>query len=676
MIYASRPIARLPGISVFLEGYPETVIGWGRKRSGASAQQLAAKKQLPFLLLEDGFLRSVERKDPPLSIVLDDLGIYYDASGPSRLEKLIAEPLDHEAVTRSRALVEAWREARVSKYNQAREYTGPLPADGFAAPYVLVCDQTYGDASVNCGQADGSSFARMLSAALEENPNCVVVVKTHPDVLVGGKRGYFDPAQLRNMPRVHVLAQDCHPARLIEEAQAVYAVTSQMGFEGLLWGKKVRTFGMPFYAGWGLTEDDMPAPARRREVSLEQLVHAALVRYPRYVDPETGKRCDPEAVLAHIGLQRTMRGRFSREVYALGFSPWKKPILRRFLGGSNVHFARTPSRVPAGATVAIWGSEAPPELSPESRVLRLEDGFLRSVGLGADLIDPVSWNCDPVGLYYDSRSPSQLEQLLSDANFTPTLIARAEALRQRILAAGITKYNTGATPWKRPENDRRVILVPGQVERDASIRFGAPGIRTNMEMLRVVRAAHPDAYIVYKPHPDVVAGLRAAGCNENNAGSLCDEIVLNCSIATLLTQVDEVHTLTSLTGFEALLRQVPVTCYGQPFYAGWGLTADMAPIARRARGLNLDELVAGTLILYPAYVSRVTGRFTTPERAVDELIAWREKGGGRLSPYRRLLRTFMRAAKSVIPKTEDKERLEFYCAATLNTSKQETTVRQ
>ena len=40
----------------------------------------------------------------------------------------------------------------------------------------------------------------------------------------------------------------------------------------------------------------------------------------------------------------------------------------------------------------------------------------------------------------------------------------------------------------------------------------------------------------------------------------------------LLGIVDEVHTLTSLTGFEALLRGIEVHAYGGPFYAGWGLT--------------------------------------------------------------------------------------------------------
>jgi capsular polysaccharide export protein len=91
----------------------------------------------------------------------------------------------------------------------------------------------------------------------------------------------------------------------------------------------------------------------------------------------------------------------------------------------------------------------------------------------------------------------------------------------------------------------------------------------------------------------------------------------------LLQQVDAVHVLTSLAGFEALLRGKPVTCYGQPFYAGWGLTADMIPLARRSRRLALDELVAAALILYPVYLSRVTNRYTSPERVLDELQAWR-----------------------------------------------------
>jgi capsular polysaccharide export protein len=38
----------------------------------------------------------------------------------------------------------------------------------------------------------------------------------------------------------------------------------------------------------------------------------------------------------------------------------------------------------------------------------------------------------------------------------------------------------------------------------------------------------------------------------------------------LINQVNEVWTMTSLLGFEALIRGKSVTCLGLPFYCGWG----------------------------------------------------------------------------------------------------------
>ncbi len=597
---------------------------------------------MPFALLEDGFLRSVEREGVPLSLVMDDLGIYYDCRHPSRLECLILEPLDEGETHRAQALIRAWRQARASKYNHARDYAGVLPER-----YVLVCDQTFGDLSVQHGGADAADFRRMLEAALSENPTCSVVVKTHPDVAAGRKRGYLDLDIGSIDPRIHLIAEDCHAAALLEKAEAVYTVTSQMGFEGLLWGKKVRCFGMPFYAGWGLTLDDGQAPPRRRPVEFAQLVHAALVRYPRYVDPETGEPCEVERALAHVDLQRRMRGRFPPRVHAVGFSRWKRPIVKRFLAGSEVVFARTARQLPAGAAVALWGRGDPRSLPREARPIHLEDGFLRSVGLGAEFTQPLSWVCDDEGLYYDASQPSRLERILADEVFSEALLQRAHRLRDLVLSCGITKYNLDApqhVPWRRPESASHVILVAGQVEDDASLRHGAPAIKHNGELLRAVRRKNPRSYIVYKPHPDVVAGLRRRGREETSASSWCDDIVLHEPISRMFEQADEVHTLTSLTGFEALLRGKPVTCHGLPFYAGWGLTTDMVSTPRRSRRLTLDELVAGALILYPSYVSRVTGQFTTPERAVAELIAWRAEGEGP-SAVRRLLRPVLSFGK-------------------------------
>lgn len=330
-------------------------------------------------------------------------------------------------------------------------------------------------------------------------------------------------------------------------------------------------------------------------------------------------------------------------VYAYGFS-WRKRIyLQKFLCETPVRFIRDVQKLSQGDHILLWGNAPiPSHLPDEVRIIRVEDGFLRSVGLGADLVQPLSWVLDSRGIYYDASRPSDLEYLLQTHHFDEAMLVRAAKLRQQIIEAGLSKYNVGNASWKRPETESSVILVIGQVESDASISTGATEIRTNIGLLRAVREANPGAYVLYKAHPDVVAGLRARGEGEDQASAFCDEMVGDVSIITLLTQVDEVHVLTSLTGFEALLRGKLVTCYGQPFYAGWGLTRDKVANPRRSRKLELDALVAATLILYPRYISRTSGQPITPELALAELLAWREHSPVEPTLRRRFFRALLR----------------------------------
>lgn len=621
-----------------------TLLAWGRKPKGIAAQKLAEKTGHPLLWLEDGFLRSVGlgNHEEALSIVWDDCGIYYDATAPSRIENLARLLLSQERKIRATALQALWCSLRLSKYNHAREWKGKLPEK-----FVLAVDQTHGDASLNYGMAGANAFQQMLETALCEFPDCVVLLKTHPEVVSGRKKGCVNLTRWKSHPRVQIFAEDAHAPSLIEHAEAVFTATSQVGFEGLLWSKPVFTFGMPFYAGWGLTTDFLQPPGRRSPVALEALIHAALVDYPLYLHPETKQLCTPEDLMQWMGLQRSMRERFPAKIHAVGFSPWKRPVLRSFLAGSTVTFRRW-SNAEAEAT-AVWGKIPPPPQTPlKPPLLRVEDGFLRSVGLGAALVEPVSWVVDSIGIYYDASSPSALEHLLSTITFPPELIERARQLRERIRELRITKYNTGGGE-DLPDLpvDTRVLLVPGQVEGDASIRFGSPQIHTNLGLLQAVRKRNPNAFVIYKPHPDVVAGLRDGGAGESEAGQWCDLFLPNASITSLLDRANEIHTLTSLAGFEAMLRGRKVVPYGQPFYAGWGLTEDIFPPARRGRKLSLDELVAATLILYPTYVSRATGHFTTPERALEEIVMWREKNPAPLGPVTARLQRWTRAVRAL-----------------------------
>ena len=212
------------------------------------------------------------------------------------------------------------------------------------------------------------------------------------------------------------------------------------------------------------------------------------------------------------------------------------------------------------------------------------------------------------------------------------------------MSTGLTKYNVGAMPWRRPElaAGKKVVLVPGQVETDAAIRLGTTAVTTNLALLQAARKAEPDAWVIYKPHPDVVAGLRNTGAHENTAAQSCDEIVTNTPMGALLEAVDEVHVLTSLTGFEALLRGKTVVCHGLPVYAGWGLTQVVISVPRRSRLLCLDELVAGVLLLYPTYVSRVSRQVCTPEQALAELLNWRASARAALPFWRKMLRPLLK----------------------------------
>lgn len=330
-----------------------------------------------------------------------------------------------------------------------------------------------------------------------------------------------------------------------------------------------------------------------------------------------------------------------------GLSRRKLLLARSFLPHCQVQALRDPAALAPDAVLALWGAEPVPAGVPAGQaVWRLEDGFLRSVGLGADLVRPLSWVVDRSGIHFDPRQPCDLETLLAEAEIGPELITRAAALRVAIVGSGLTKYNVGFAGWQRPAgcNGRPVVLVPGQVESDASVRVGAGSVTTNLGLLRAVRADRPDAWLVYKPHPDVWAGLRSGQAIDAELRACCDEVVTDCAMGLLLDAVDEVHVMTSLAGFEALLRGKAVTTHGMPFYAGWGITRDLglsAPVAaRRQRRRQLDELVAAALILYPLYVD-ARGRPTTPEAVLTELRRQRDQGAARLPRWRQAVRPLL-----------------------------------
>jgi capsular polysaccharide export protein len=320
-------------------------------------------------------------------------------------------------------------------------------------------------------------------------------------------------------------------------------------------------------------------------------------------------------------------------LYFFNFSPWRMMQIEPFFYAPNnqkfickdLEDALQKGLEPQGCNIFIYGIIAFPKVEAFAKrhnmtIYRIEDAFIRSVALGSGFAKPYSMGIDSRGIYFDPRKPSDLEYLLENYEFSDELLKRAKKVRAEVVASKFSKYNH--LEHAQIEIDRakydKVILVTGQVEDDMSIKFGAFGLN-NSDLLQMVKERNPNAYIIYKPHPDVLSG--------NRKGSIAKEIIERCanevqtmiSIDSCIAVSDEIHTLTSGAGFDALIRGKKVHTYGMPFYAGWGLTVDYRECERRTKVRTLDELVAAALILFPRYISPKTGAFCEIEQTLAEL---------------------------------------------------------
>lgn len=539
--------------------------------------------------------------------------------------------------------------------------------------HVLLIDQVAGDASIQGAGANKAQFRRMLKAACRNHPNAHIWIKAHP----AAKTGYLTSL---NLPKnVRLLNQALNPIALLMQTDHVYTVSSHMGFEALMLGKTVHCFGINWYSGWGLT-DDSGAPKRllkdvkqRRQAlaatvlknskrtnsalfplssenkvttTLETLFYSAYIDYSRYADPATKQACDIDTAIDWLVTNRYWQARLENDLTIFEFSRWKLPFVKAFVSLPRTTLFIKPKprlknllhpdhfRVNYQQPLLVWGLAkrqhvqkqiqsklAQPSLDMSS-IYCMEDGFIRSNGLGATLLAPLSVVIDEQGIYYDATKPSDLETLLRQCGpLSAEQKMRVQSLQTKLLTQRVSKYNVGESADSA--NDQQIswmqaaklsgkprILIIGQVEDDLSVQYCGSAIKTNSALIERVCQDNPGAYLIYKPHPDVEAGLRAGKVAEAHLRHV-QAVAYDTAMPDCLEHVDEIHTISSLTGFEALLRGLNVTCYGLPFYAGWGLTTDidahLSPKAeylerrRRDTQLTLKQLLYCALICYPLY---------------------------------------------------------------------------
>ena len=605
---------------------------WGMKRSGKYLRDKIKNKKIVFI--EDGFVHSfgIKKKKIPLSICFDKNGIYYDCKSKNDLKKFIKEKLSKNDISRAKNIVELWKKYSISKYNF------PSFIEPLTTPYILLIDQTFGDLSIGYGDANENSFKRMLEFAVNNWPDHKIVIKTHPDVINYKKKGCIDSSKYIK-DKIIVIGDIGQINRLIESSSAVCVVTSQVGFEALIYGKDVHVFGRPFYSGLGLTIDhNINNQEFLDHITLEQLVFSSLVKYQICIDPRTNKKCEIEEIMQYIHFSREVSKFFPQDLDAINLTPWKARQINRFVypvTGKRVKFFKSfKSKM---KNIIVWGKNTQIEKNISTKVdlISVEDGFIRSVGLGGDLYPPLSLLFDKKGIHYDASRASDLEDQLQNSDVNYSEIMRAKKIVDLIVKLKISKYNLRLTKTiNLPKNalNKEIIGVLGQVESDNSIIYGVPNNtiqKTNFALVERVRKDYPDSYIIYKPHPDTESGLRSKGINDDSIKFNADLIAYKTSLEDLFNKVDRIAVFTSLGGFEALIRGISVITYGLPFYAGWGLTEDFLEnhtwAKRRTRKLTIEELIFITLIKYPFYSSIKFNCLTEIENIFEEILESSEK---------------------------------------------------
>jgi len=623
-VAADASLKRLPHLHAYFpelsglhgSGRNAAVVLSGREpQVSHGAGKLAGRLGASHWLVQDGFIRSVGEAAGgavPISLIADDV------SGPVRLRRLLSSR-DWETpdlLAEARDLITFKSEEGLSRINRGEPATWIAPA---GKPKVLVIDRTADEPWFGQPLAGSEVFSAALEAARQEHPGSHILVRRDGRAIGGASASALALADT-------MVDQADDVMSLIAQADAVYVVDSLIGLDALFSGRPVTVFGQPFYAGLGLTDDRASESADKIPRTLEALFAAAYILYPRYVDPLTGQACS-----ARIGFERLaafkrhvnrVRGRW----VGLNIPPAKQPVLKAFLAGPESSFSLYGSNPGPSARFANWASWSSPAVRRAQakwpgQVTNIEDGFVRSVGLGSSFHPASSLVLDSRGIYYDPRQPSDLEHILNTVEFSPKALDRARGLRKAIVELGLSKYNLQVRPNLdvNAAGGRVRILVPGQVEGDASVLAGGEAC-SNLTLLQRVRQAAPEAFIVYKEHPDVTAGNRRGRIPEADAQALADLVVCDVDIIACVEAVDEVHTLTSLTGFEALLRGKAVVTYGWPFYAGWGLTTDRAKGAGPSRrAIQLDALVAGALMTYPLYLDPMSWLPCDAQTFVDRI---------------------------------------------------------
>ncbi len=617
---------------------------WGIDKNEVNklAEKEAKERDVPILRLEDGIFRSYGLEDHSYSLYKSMKGIYYNSLEESNLEELLNSDwqISKEENDYYELCLEMIIKYNISKYNDGIDFTkDKLVQNG--KKNILLIDQTFGDKSIEFGMASAADFSSMFKNAMNDFSNSNIYVKIHPEVYMGKKQGYLlrEIEKLSDIDKekIILIKENENAPSVISYMDEIHVVTSQVGFDALLRGKTVICYGVPFYANWGATIDFKKTDRRIKNRSVGEIFTALAIKLTEYVNPFTEKKGELLDVLEYISLQK--RHKKFNELVFYNTKLWKKTVLNKFLGVNKSKYIYSEESLSLARKenkeVATWGYAE--EKNKFGSFLCIEDGFIRSSGLGSDIEAPLSLVVDKSGIYFNPKKESDLEKILNNEKFTKYELLIGQKIIKELIDSKVTKYNVGTElsihNIRKIHEGKKIILVVGQVEGDASILLGSVKIKNDYELLEKVSELRSGEVIVYKPHPDILSGNRSCSQSpEENMRILKENFPNNIyymekdgNIIECFNVSDEVHVITSTAGLEAILREKKVFTYGLPFYGGYGLTNDHEKFHRERRKVTKEELIFACYGVYPRYKFPKDNAYTNALSVIRHLSSVKNK---------------------------------------------------
>lgn len=572
------------------------------------------KSSEKVIRLAHGIISSYSTNEDSFSLYQSFQGVYFDSRHESNIESLLRSswtPDEQDNVIANLAL------QMINKYRITKTNDYPQVSFSFflnnGLPNVLLIDQPIGDESVIYGSSNEQTFNDMLLHVFHNADIANIYIKLHPDTINYGKEGYLQKLlhkhNLYEHPLIHVIEDNYNIASFFNFVDEVFVVTSQVGFEALLRGKTVSCFGMPFYSGWGLTNDMQVSTKPKPERTIIDLFVAIMLKYTSYINPFTQKIGNILDLLEYISLQQ--RHNLKQEIAFYKSNQTTISSLKHSVK-SKIEINNS-KKLPKYENYLILtdNEKSYDEIVNQPHHAFVRDGFMFSSNINKKT--PSSIIIDYNGSYFNPKNYTDLEFLLNHEQFTEYEYIMAEnfliAYHNKINSL-LEKESSGLLNKIKQENsDKKIIFVPGQDEECELFMYGSTKIKSNLQLVSQLCSQVENSVIIYKPFIDPKSSKdkmveQSSLKMLNNTAKYKNNVVYiekKASISHCINIADEIHTINSNVALDAILKKKIVVTYGLPFYGGHGLTIDTEVFPRQKCQLSLEEFVLGTYLLYPRY---------------------------------------------------------------------------